>query len=196
MEPRDWILGLIKENLLVFLLLIVAGGLFFFGTVEFLTQKDKDESVVFEESEATESPKLLVDIEGAVTKPGLYKLPSDSRIQDVLIACGGFSGEADRDFIEKNINLASKVTDGMKIYIPRVGESLSSGVNTAISPGSSLVGVNSAGQAELEALPGIGPVTAGKIIAGRPYSSIDDLVAKKAVSQSVFEKIKDQISPN
>ncbi|MBI2420982.1 MAG: helix-hairpin-helix domain-containing protein, partial [Candidatus Levybacteria bacterium] len=99
-------------------------------------------------------------------------------------------------FIEKNINLASKVTDGMKIYIPRVGESLSSGVNTTISSGSSLVGINSAGQAELEALPGIGPVTAGKIIAGRPYSSIDDLVAKKAVSQSVFEKIKDQISPN
>ena len=61
---------------------------------------------------------LTVHIDGAVEKPGVYSLNADSRVQDVLIYAGGLSAAADRQWVAKQLNLAQKVSDGMKIYIP------------------------------------------------------------------------------
>lgn len=138
---------------------------------------------------ATESAKLVVDVSGEVTKPGVYQLPMGSRVEDVLQVAGGETGDADTDYIEKYLNRAAKVSDGQKLYIPAksVQESASSVQNNRIN-------INSASQAELEGLPGIGPVTAGKIVAGRPYQNISELVGRKIVGQKVYDQIKDQVS--
>ena len=168
----------------------------------FLTNKTASDDIVFEDNSVQQNPSeaktIFIDIEGAVVKPGLYKLPQDSRIQDSLIAAGGLAASADREYIAKNLNLAIKLTDGAKIYIPSIGEALRHGsvLNdfSQVGTAGSLVNVNSSSQSQLEALPGIGPVTAAKIIEGRPYSSVDDLLNKKVVGSKVFSQIKEKIT--
>lgn len=146
-----------------------------------------------------EKGKIAVDVSGSVGKPGVYRLLENARVEDAIIASGGFSADADFDWTQRSLNLAAKVTDGMKIYIPRVGESspAGGGSSTSVIAGAStnsLVSINTASSSELEDLPGIGPVSAGKIIDNRPYGSIEELLSKKAVGKSTFEKIKALIS--
>lgn len=143
---------------------------------------------------------IKIDVSGSVMKPGVVEIPYDSRIQDVLITAGGLSPKADRTYVSRNINLAQKVADGSKIYIPAIGEvknitKLTQGelVNSA-NTNSTLVNINSASEAQLDSLSGIGSVTAGKIILGRPYQDVSELTSKKIVGVAVFEKIKDKIS--
>lgn len=144
--------------------------------------------------------KLKVDMEGAVLVPGVYELAADSRISDALASAGGLSAEADRDWVAKNLNLAAKVTDGGKIYIPEQGQFNSGEAVSGLSSNqfgvstSKTLNINSASQLELEALPGIGPVTAGKIINGRPYNTVEELKTKKVLGNSLFEKIKDSLT--
>jgi len=76
--------------------------------------------------------EISVDIEGAVLKPGVYKLASDARVQDGLIAAGGMSDKADRLMIAKNLNLAAKLADGSKLYLPFTGEQVISSVGHGI----------------------------------------------------------------
>jgi len=153
-------------------------------------------------SEPTKSSiAITIDVSGAVASPGVITLASNSRVQDAIKAAGGLSTNANNEWIAKNLNLAAKLSDAAKLYIPFVGEqgqTLSATGNT-LSVGSDqssvngLINVNTAGQAQIEALPGIGPVTAAKIINGRPYLAVEDLLAKKVVGQSVFEKIREQV---
>jgi len=142
---------------------------------------------------------MTVDIEGAVATAGVYGLPSGARVEDAIEAGGGLTGDADTEYIAKNINRAMKVTDGMKIYIPFMGETSHIITPLLRSPdGSSQngggVSVNSSSKEQLDSLAGVGPVTAQKIIDNRPYSSLEDLVAKKAIGPSLFEKLKNQLS--
>jgi competence protein ComEA len=153
---------------------------------------------------------VMVDISGAVERPGIIKTNNDSRIQDVLISAGGLSAKADRIYISKNINLAQRVFDGMKLYFPLEGEvslqngdvvKLTAGNNRASEAGVAfgaerLINLNSATTQELDRLPGVGPVTVSKIIAGRPYQNISDLINYKIVGKSLYEKIKDLVSTN
>lgn len=143
--------------------------------------------------EASSSATLTVDVEGAVVAPGVYNLPTGSRVDDALASAGGLGPEADEELFAKTMNRAMKLVDGGKIYVPSLSSSPQS-PQSPQSPLSPLVSVNSASQSELESLPGIGPVTAQKIIANRPYQTLDELVAKKAVGTALFEKIKDQLS--
>lgn len=154
-----------------------------------------------EELASAVSEKLVkmikVDVSGAVERPGIYELPYDSRTEDVLIAAGGLGAKADRIYVSKNINLAQRVTDGMKVYIPVLGEVVSSAVGQVmgVSDGAGeMININSASTDELDKLPGVGAVTAGKIIDGRPYRKIEDLLERKVVGKSVFEKIKGRIT--
>ncbi|MBI2430516.1 MAG: ComEA family DNA-binding protein [Candidatus Levybacteria bacterium] len=162
--------------------------LFVLGLISLLTSNPSEEKIIFEDQkEATQ--EIVIDIEGAVVKPGVYKLPTDSRIKDALIAASGLNENANRDWVAKNLNLAQKLTDGAKVYVPKIGESAKGAMSGAGS-----VNVNSASLSELEALPGIGAVTAQKVVDNRPYTSIEELLEKKVIGKAVFEKIKEKIA--
>lgn len=146
-------------------------------------------------SDLTSKNEIKIDISGAVNKPGVYTLESNTRVEDAVKLAEGFATNVNKDYISKQLNLSQKLSDGIKIYIPFEGEvSVPQVAGASIQPTqNSKVSINNSSQKELEDLPGIGPVTAQKIIKNRPYNSIDDLLTKKAVSRSVFSKIKELI---
>lgn len=141
---------------------------------------------------ATVAAELTVDISGEVARPGVYKLPAGSRVEDALRVAEGLTESADTNYIEKYLNRAAKVSDGQKLYIPH--RSAEKTQNLQNSKTQTFININSASQAELEGLPEIGTTRAKNIIAGRPYQNISELVEKKIVGQKVFDQIKGQIS--
>jgi competence protein ComEA len=186
------------KNIIAVLLGTVGLLLLFVGIYQVFTEKKSSESVIqFEENEITpQITEIVVDVEGAVITPGVYKLTSDKRMVDALAMAGGLSSDADRDWVEKNINLAGKLTDGLKIYIPRMGEEVLSESSKSANSAVSVININLASSSDLESLPGIGEVTAQKIVDGRPYSSPSELLEKKIVGSATYEKIKDKIAVN
>ncbi len=155
------------------------------------------------ESEASGSSILgqtiTIDIEGALNTPGVYQLTAGARVEDAIVAAGGLSDEADMDRIAGVVNRAAKLSDGAKLYIPKKGSGLDSSkgltpIGVLGSEVSTQTSVNAASQAQLEALAGIGPVTAKKIIDGRPYQTFEELVTRKILFQSTFDKLKDQLT--
>lgn len=169
-------------------LVLIIGGIFTSGLSK---QNQRD----FPKMSIVDSQKLIsVDVSGAVLNPGVYELKDGSRIEDAIKASGGFIEQANKEYISKYLNMAQKLSDGSKIYVPFEGET-----GPATTSGGAVAGIqtkvnmNTATQAELEALPGIGPVTASKIISDRPYRQVEELLNKKIVSKSVFEKIKESI---
>lgn len=204
----DKVLDFGKKNWVV--LALFGGGLIFLslGLIQMLganQTKVKFEKGIGVAGAATgsESAKIKVDISGEVMRPGVYSLPAEARVQDALIAAGGLTSSANRNYVDRAINLAQKITDGAKIYIPAESSIPdSTGSNTANSAGassvvgdiSSIVSINSGTESELDSLPGIGPVTAQKIIDGRPFGVLEDLVSKKVLGQKTFDKIKSLIS--
>ncbi|MEK7544272.1 MAG: ComEA family DNA-binding protein [Patescibacteria group bacterium] len=149
---------------------------------------------------------MIVDIAGAVVRPGVYSLAAGSRVEDAIAAGGGLSAEVDVDRLAQVVNRAAKLSDGAKLYIPKtddaqtsrniltgrdpVTDQTSHNIVTGLNP----VSVNAASQSDLEALNGIGPATAKKIIDGRPYTTLEELVAKKAIGQALFDKLKAQLT--
>jgi len=136
-----------------------------------------------------ESNGIKVDIEGAVGHPGVYTLADSARVKDAINQAGDLAENADRTWIAQNLNLAAKLSDGQKIYIPAVGEA-----GKVASEKSGKININTASASELDQLPDIGPVRAEKIISGRPYTRVEELLSKKVVGESTFEKIKDKIA--
>ncbi|MEK7186068.1 MAG: ComEA family DNA-binding protein [Patescibacteria group bacterium] len=172
-----------------------------YGLIGLFASESSSDVVLEKASEdKTESSvgKIIIDIEGAVISPGVYDLPVNSRIKDIIVRAGGLSQDADRVWFAKNINLAAKLTDGSKLYIPFKGDSPSPVLGTSSSLGtgsvSDLININTASESQLDSLPGVGPATASKIINNRPYQSLEELVSKKALGSKVFENIKDKIS--
>lgn len=169
---------------------LIIGGIFASGINSNKVRDFPKESLVAGEK------FISVDISGAVKTSGVYQLNDGDRIEDAIRAAGGFAQDANQEYISKYINLAQKLVDGTKVYIPKTGEQIPSvqqagsvsGVSTASS-----VNINTATQVELEALPGIGPVSASKIISDRPYQNTGELLSKKIVGKAVFDKIKDSI---
>jgi len=138
---------------------------------------------------------ISVDVSGAVNAPGVYRLKDGARIEDAVGAAGGFAEIANKEYISKYLNMAQKLLDGSKVYVPVVGENSvpSGGGMVAGASINAKVNINTATQAELEALSGVGPVTASKIIWDRAYQTTEDLLNKKVIGKSVFEKIKEQL---
>jgi len=164
-------------------------------TTLFLSQQKEPEIEVLPTEE--EKTTIFIDLGGAVEKPGLYELPVDSRINDLLARAGGLAAEADREWVEKNLNLAQELSDGVKIYIPSEGETVGEESGKVAGASASIVGkinINTASTSELDTLWGIGEARAKAIITNRPYSSINELLSKKIIPSNVFERIKDEIS--
>ena len=168
-------------------LLAVGSGIFLFRN----SKSSDDIQIISEDSNNQSAAKIVVHVDGAVAKPGVYELSVDARVSDAVSAAGNLAKDADM----AKVNLAAKVTDGQKIYMPITGEqSAGSTQSVAGDSMSALVNINTASESQLDTLPGVGPVTAQKIIAARPYSSVEELLTKKIVGQSTYGKIKDFIT--
>jgi competence protein ComEA len=133
---------------------------------------------------------IFVDVEGAAEQPGVYQLPSEARLVELIRKANGLHNKVDRYYLAKNFNLAKKLADEEKIYLPFLVESTYSTIPLL---NEKKISLNSASLTELELLPGIGQITASRIITNRPYQELAELTNKKIVSQSVFNKISSQI---
>ena len=138
---------------------------------------------------------VVVQAAGAVQRPGLYRLPPGSRVDDLVTAAGGLAAGADPD----RLNLASLLADGQKVYVPRVGEAIPNDVATAgtTSGGSTStqpLDLNQATLQELDALPGIGPATAQAIVDYRAqhghFRSVDDLLNVRGIGDAKLEQLR------
>jgi competence protein ComEA len=157
------------------------------------------ESPLARRTRAVETEPVLVDVEGAVVVPGLLHVPAGSRVGDAIVAAGGYSSAVDLDAAAIELNLAATVADGDKLHVPSLAERAAIAARSPATDGGSasvtgaLVDLNHADQAALESLPGIGPVTATKIITARssqPFASLDDAATRKVLSASVVEQIR------
>jgi competence protein ComEA len=204
---RAWLSGRILIVLVALAVLGVAGAAIWAtlpeGGVKFDLSSAPDAALLaasdspFAAPGATAADALVVDVEGAVVEPGVHQVPAGGRVADAIAAAGGYSAQVDIAAAAGALNLAAPVTDGQKIHVPARGEVASApGAATAV-PGGAPTGpidINHAAQDELESLPGIGPVTAAKIIAARPFGSIDELDARDVVGPSTLDKIRDLIT--
>lgn len=160
---------------------------------------DADES----SAKSSSAAEVYVDVDGAVVRPGVYRLKDGARVSQAIDAAGGLTAEAD----VTGLNRASKVADGQKIYVPKVGEQQAAAAvagaesSAATTPGagssSGLVNINTASAAELQTLSGIGPSMAQSIIDERskngPFASVDDLMRVSGIGEKKLAKIKDCI---
>jgi competence protein ComEA len=136
---------------------------------------------------------VVVQAAGAVVAPGVYRLPNDARVVDLIDAAGGLAPGADPN----RLALAAKVSDGERVYVPVVGEVLPSA--PAVGAGTSQadsgpVDLNTATETDLDALPGIGPATATAIIAHRdrhgPFTSVDQLLEVRGIGPAKLEQLE------
>ena len=140
--------------------------------------------------------QLVIDVGGAVARPGVYRLPSGSRVADAIEAAGGFGPAIDAAAAARDLNLAATLSDGERVRVPGrggTGATDPTGGAPVGAPSDGLVDLNTATAGELEALPAIGAATAAKIIAsrdGQRFSSVDDLRARKLLGESAFGKVR------
>jgi competence protein ComEA len=145
----------------------------------------------------SEAEALVVDVAGAVARPGLYRLPVGSRVGDAIAAAGGFAPSVAADAVAVALNLAAPVSDGQQIVVPGHASAVAPGAGGTTPSASGRVDLNRATAAELDALPGIGPATAAKIIASRqerPFASVQDLRTRGLVGEATFTKLRDLVT--
>ncbi|KGR87683.1 helix-hairpin-helix domain-containing protein [Lysinibacillus boronitolerans] len=198
-----------KKSMLFPSILVVSGLCYFYfsssdssppqeeliETIQPIEEKNLSES-----AEEAVMQQVFVEIKGAVMYPGVYELEQDQRIKDVVQLAGGYTENADTQFI----NHAQKVQDEMVIYIPIKGEQLEEGAHSLLTlPTESnnkeqKININKADEAMLATLPGIGPSKAQSILTYREengqFQTIEDLKNVSGIGDKTFEKLKDAIT--
>jgi competence protein ComEA len=159
-------------------------------------------------AESEPPPSVVVDVAGAVLRPGLVELAAGARVGDAIAAAGGYAPDADLDAAARVLNLAQRLGDGDQVRVPRIGDAVAAPVGTGggqpggAGPASGsgadaaggLVNLNTATPEELEALPGIGPVTVQKIVAARqerPFDSLEDAQQRGVIHRGQLEDIRE-----
>jgi len=160
-------------------------------------------------STSTPGAELVVHVAGAVTKPGVQRLPSGSRVIDAVDAAGGSAPDAD----PSRINLAAPLEDGQQVYVPRLGE-LGGGVGAVPGGGAAggssgaggtggagdgaVVDLNTADLDQLDGLPGVGPAIAQAIIDHRdqngPFTSVDELLEVRGIGEAKLADLRDKVT--
>ena len=141
------------------------------------------------------STMLYVDVVGAVRRPGLYRLRDGSRVADAVTRAGGPTPKAQIELV----NLAARIADGEQIVVPRRGLAAASAPTPGGGAASGPVHLNSATLEQLDALPGVGPVTAQKILDYRQkhgaFGSADELDAISGIGPARLETLRDLVAP-
>lgn len=189
------------------ILIILLGIILILGGTFLIKGQVLEPTTTVEIIENTDNPnnKITVEISGEVINPGVYTLSASARLEELMTLSGGLTSNADKDFVSKNLNRAAKLSDGQKVYIPSIAQQTKSltANNTLgdqststniLTDSTNKININSATLSQLDTLPGIGPTYGQKIIEHRPYSSVEELLNKKVLTQSVYKKIKDLVS--
>ena len=146
------------------------------------------------DTQAAGSAPIYVHVAGAVRKPGLYELPTGTRVAGAIDAAGGPTRRADLD----QVNLAEVLVDGTKLAVPERGDAVAAPMpaGTAAAPG--LVNLNSADQASLETIPGVGPVTATAIIQHRTeigsFTALEQLLDVTGIGPATLESLRPYVT--
>lgn len=202
-----------KSMIVLLLLALVAGGGALYG------MKSADDAATLDAGakQATSSgmpdaqeDSITVYVTGAVNQPGVVSVAAGARVADAVNACGGLLPTADAE----KINMAQAVKDGQQIRVPEKGAAKAAKNATATASSSDngkarastdsdadageLVNINTADEAELDKLPGVGPSTAQKIIEYREtegqFASPEDIMKVKGIGKAKYEKMKDRIT--
>lgn len=182
MERKTIFPGYILMGGIVVVLLIAMG----FLSGSFFDEAPGQPVVV--KPEKKEAPaRLLVYVAGAVNSPGVYEIPGGGRVFEAVKAAGGTIPYAD----VSSLDMAGALSDGMRIYVPL-------DITAKESAGRSLVNINTATREELSTLPGIGPVTADKIIDWRDdhggFTEREDIMKVPSIGEGKYEKIENKIT--
>jgi competence protein ComEA len=164
-------------------LLVVVGGVAWFGLGSDAAPTVDPGSLV-----TTDEPAVMaVHVSGAVRMPGLVRLPSGSRVADAVAAAGGALPDADL----QSTNLAATLSDADHIVVRSVGDGVAASTSTGID-------LNQSAASDLETLPGVGPVLAGRIVAYResngPYRSVEDLLDVPGIGEAKLAQMRDAIA--
>jgi competence protein ComEA len=157
-------------------------------------------SVAAPEDPATESGEVVVHVAGLVVLPGVHRLPAGARVADAIEAAGGARAGAWLD----GLNLARRLTDGEQLLVPAEGAPPPVGGDGGAGPASSgirpdgTVDLNLATAAELQTLPGVGPVLSERIVAHReqhgPFASVGELRDVAGIGEKTFQALADLVS--
>ena len=190
-----------KIILIVVLALLIVVGSFYSFWQKNSVSDNSGEVLAKSVKNSEEKPnEIMAYVSGAVYQPGVFKLPHNARVIDLVNRAGGLTLDADGE----KINMAQLVKDGMHVnVVSKVpGASSSSGVNTSLPAGKmptgNIVNINTADKNALDTLPGVGPALAERIIQYRQtngsFSEIEELKKVSGFGASKFEKIKDKIT--
>ena len=155
-------------------------------------------------TESTGPAVIVVHVAGAVVRPGVVQLPSDARVEAAVAAAGGVAADADIDAV----NLAARLRDGDRLYVPHLGQpvptvvapvgGVAAGQPTATGAPSGPVNLNRATVEQLDALPGVGPSTAAAIVGYRdqhgPFSSVDDLLKVRGIGPAKLDAMRSSVT--
>ena len=149
----------------------------------------------------------MVEIVGAVERPGVFRLPADSRVGDLVAAAGGYGPRVDADRAGRELNLAAALQDGDQVRVPSRDDAATPSVRPAAGGGQRSGGGTARGRtdrpepgdrgASSTPCPGSGPVTAAKILASReeqPFAAVEDLRTRKLVGEKTFASLKDLVT--
>ena len=175
-------------------------------------EENKNKPIAFEEG-----CSVYVDVSGALKKPGVYCLNSGSLVIDAINMAQGLTKEAATHYISRNINLAEPIKDNQKIYFPyekdleckyisftitKENNNTESGNTENITPSeepeentenNQCININTATKEQLTTLNGVGDSTAEKIVQGRPYTNVNDLLNVSGIGEATLNKFKDTI---
>jgi competence protein ComEA len=144
---------------------------------------------------STGGPDVVVDVTGAVRRPGVYRLPVGARVTDAVERAGGASGRAALEAI----NLAARLSDGQQVLVPELGPGGSASAPVGGAGEEGPISLGSASVEQLETIEGIGPVTAGDIIKFRDehggLSSVDDLDQVPGIGPATMDALRARLQP-
>ncbi|MHB8060260.1 MAG: helix-hairpin-helix domain-containing protein [Gaiellaceae bacterium] len=176
-------------------LLVAAGNLL--GTKQPAEQK-RAARVKLVSAAGSSRAELLIDVSGAVHRPGVYKLPTGSRVNDALLEAGGATGKADLTLI----NRAATLTDGQQVLVPEkisAANAAAAPSGSAPSAGAAPIHLNSATAEQLDELPGVGPATAARIIeyrtANGSFKTVDELDSVSGIGPAKLAELRDLVVP-